>query len=387
MLPKTTWYSNQSIGIGTGMAKIARLISFLGFCFVLAACGLPRSAGVEREIVGGAGDADAQFALYPVTRSFLPTLEEWPVVGEAGLSWITASPGSRQQIISPGDTVTITVWDSNENSLLTSDEQRFVPLDGIRVAANGTIFMPYIGSTRISGMTPQAARERLQTELEEIVPSAQVQLAMDAGRYNSVDLVGGVTAPGNYPMPDLSYTVLSLISEGGGVNPALNNPQIRLMRHGQIYGTSISRLYSEPHLDTRLHGGDRVIVENDDRYFLSLGAASSQAQHAFPQDIVSALDAISIIGGVNSSRADPEGILILREYPNEALRPGMRGPRQEQVVFTLDLTTADGLFSARNFRIQSGDLVLATESPVNSVQTVFSLVGSVFGLANTASNL
>ncbi len=369
------------------MTQIARLIGFLGLCVVLAACSLPRGAGVEREIIGGADDAGADFALYPVTRAFLPTLEEWPIIGEAGLSWITASQGSRQQIISPGDTVTITIWDSNENSLLTSDEQRFVPLGEMRVAANGSIFMPYIGSVRVSGMSPQAARQRLQTEMEAIVPSAQVQLSMDAGRYNSVDLVGGVAQPGNYPMPDMSYTVLSLISEGGGVSTSLNNPQIRLMRHGQIFGTSINRLYSEPHLDTRLHGGDRVIVENDDRYFLSLGAAGTQAQHLFPQDSVSALDAISIIGGVSATRADPEGILILREYPDSALRAGERGPRQERVVFTLDLTTADGLFSARHFRIQSGDLVLATESPVSSVQTVFSLLGSVFGLARSAGSL
>ena len=65
-------------------------------------------------------------------------------------------------------------------------------------------------------MSPQAARARLQRELEVIVPSAQVQLSMAAGRGNSVDLVGGVASPGSYPMPDRAYTVLGLISEGGG---------------------------------------------------------------------------------------------------------------------------------------------------------------------------
>ncbi|MGI3187307.1 hypothetical protein [Nioella aestuarii] len=78
--------------------------------------------------------------------------------------------------------------------------------------------------------------------------------------------------------------------------------------------------------------------------------------------------------------------MILREYPASALRTGQRGPREERVVFTLDLTTSDGLFSARNFRIHSGDLVLATESPVSSVQTVFSLFGSAFGLVNAVTN-
>ncbi|WP_071675807.1 polysaccharide biosynthesis/export family protein [Nioella nitratireducens] len=368
------------------MKLFIRVASLLGLCCLIAACSLPRGAGVEREIIGSGDDAGADFAVYPVTRDFLPTLAEWPVGGEADLQWITASGGSRSQIIRPGDTVSIRIWDSNDNSLLTSPGVRTVDLTEMVVSGNGTIFMPYIGDTRVSGMTPSVARESLQSSLEAIVPSAQVQLAIVAGRFNSVDLVGGVARPGTYPLPDQSYSILSLISEAGGVPPTLANPQIRLMRGGHLFGTSINRLYSEPQLDTRLQGGDRVIVEEDDRYFLSLGAAGTQAQHPFTQDVVSALDAISIIGGVSASRADPEGILILREYPDSALRAGERGPRQERVVFTLDLTTSDGLFSARHFRIQSGDLVLATESPVSSVQTVFSLFGSAFGLANAVSN-
>lgn len=369
------------------MRRIFRNAGLVTLCLVLAACSLPRGAGVEQEILGGGDDASADFAIYPVTRAFLPTLAEWPVVGEPELNWITASAGARTNIINAGDTVSITIWDSNANSLLAAPEQRAVNMEAMQVSASGSVFMPYIGDTRIAGLTPQGARERLQTELEPIVSSAQVQLSMSPGRHNSVDLVGGVNAPGTYPMPDQSYSVLSLIAEGGGVAEGLENPQIRLMRGGHVFGTSIARLYSEPHLDTRLRGGDRVIVEEDRRYFLSLGATGLQDQHRFPQDIVSALDAISIIGGVSASRADPEGVLILREYPGSALRPGERGPRQQRVVFTLDLTTSDGLFSARHFRIQSGDLVLATESPVNSVQTVFNLVGSVFGLANAANRI
>jgi polysaccharide export outer membrane protein len=70
----------------------------------------------------------------------------------------------------------------------------------------------------------------------------------------------------------------------------------------------------------------------------------------------------------------------LREYPASALDAGQRGPRQQRVVFTIDLTTSDGLFSARNFYINSGDLVLATESALSSVNVVFGIVGSAFGL-------
>ena len=360
----------------------------IGAAFLLAACEqLPRGAAVEREIIAAADDESADFAVYEVNRGFLPVVEDWPYTGERRLSWLPTSGGARTQVIAPGDELEITIWDSNENSLLSSEGQRAVQIQALTVAPDGTIFVPYVGNTQVSGLTLQLAREHLQDEIDIVVPSAQVQLTLVEGRTNSVDLVGGVGAPGAYPLPDRNYTVLNLIAAGGGVQAGLVNPQVRLIRGGDIYGTSVARLFESPNLDTLLHGGDQVYVEEDRRYFLSLGAAGTQSQHLFPQDRVTALDAMSIIGGVNSSRGDPGGILILREYPDSAVRPDARGPDQARVVFTLDLTSADGLFSARNFRIHPGDLVLVTESPITSAQTIFGLIGSAIGLANQGSNL
>ncbi|TMM52705.1 polysaccharide biosynthesis/export family protein [Sulfitobacter sabulilitoris] len=347
---------------------------------------LPRGAAVESEILKSADDVDADFAIYPVTRSFLPSVAQWPRTGEPHRQWIAGSRGSDEQVIRAGDTIDLQIWDSGENSLLTSTEQRVANMQAIRVSTSGTIFVPYVGKVNIAGRTPDSARQAIQRSLEAIVPSAQVQLSLIEGRRNSVDLVGGVSQPGSYPMPDQNYTVLSLIADAGGVRDALNNPQVTLLRGGSIYGTSVETLFENPALDTRLRGGDKVIIEKDDRYFLSLGATGKEALHLFTRDKVTALDALSIIGGVNDARADPKGILILREYPADAVRPGVRGPRQTRVVFTLDLTTSDGLFSARKFDIYSGDLVLATESPITNARTILGLVGSVFGVANTLNN-
>ena len=75
-----------------------------------------------------------------------------------------------------------------------------------------------------------SARQLLQRRLETIVPSAQVQLAMTEGRSNSVDLVSGVSSPGNILMPDNNFTVLAAISAGGGVQSGIENPQVKLLR-------------------------------------------------------------------------------------------------------------------------------------------------------------
>ncbi|MCR8826777.1 polysaccharide biosynthesis/export family protein [Pseudosulfitobacter koreensis] len=364
-----------------------RFIGSLCLLWVLAACSeLPRGAAVDTEILKTSSDVEADFAIYPVTKAFLPSIQNWPSVGDEHYTWIGATKGSNSQVISAGDTLNIRIWDSGENSLLTAAGSPVADLTAVRVTSAGTVFIPYVGKVNVAGRTPDSARSVIQNSLEEVVPSAQVQVTMAEGRLNSVDLVGGVRAPGAFAMPDQNFSVLSLIAAGGGVDGSLKNPQIRLMRGGDIYGTSMDRLYENPGDDTRLRGGDKVIVEADERYFVSMGAAGNQSLHPFTKDQITATDAVAILGGVNPARANPKGILILREYPASAVRPGVRGPRQPRVVFTLDLTNADGLFSARNFLINSGDVVLVTESPVNGARTVLGLVGSVFGVVNTVGN-
>lgn len=353
---------------------------------ILTACSdLPGGAPSSRQMLAQSQEAEADFAVYQVNRAFLPTVAHWPATGtQERLSWIGASQGARNQIIQPGDKLYIRVWDSSDNSLLTSTDQKEIELQNVVVAANGSIFMPYVGNVSVVGLTPDLAREELQSSLEAIVPSVQVQLNMLEGRNNSVDLVSGVLNPGTYPMPDRNYTVMGLISAGGGISDRLNNPQIRLMRGGGIYGTSVDTLLNNPRNDTLLRGGDRVFVEEDGRRFLSFGATGTEAAHIFTRDRMSAMDAIAVMGGVNDNKADPKGLLILREYDAGAVRPGSRGPRMTRVVFTIDLTSPDGLFSARNFQINPDDLVMATESPINDVLTISNIIGNFFGVFSKA---
>lgn len=375
------------------MAIFARLLFVFGLIpgliLGLGGCNnLPAGSAKKEEILSQADSETGDFAVYQVSRAFLPTVREWPITGnEPTYGWIRASAGARNQIIQPGDVLTLNIWDSSENSLLTAVGQRVVSLEEVEVAANGSIFVPYVGSVSVIGLTPDLAREELQRSLEVIVPSAQVQLSLSEGRGNSVDLVGGVTAPGNYPMPDRNYTVLGLLADGGGVIPGFVNPQIRLFRGGQVFGTSVDQLYEQPSYNTLLKGGDRVVVEEDDRYFASFGATGIEALHTFTDDKLSAMDALSIVGGVSDNKADPKGLLILREYPASAVRPGVRGPRNTRVIFTIDLRDADGLFSARQFRINPNDLMMATESPINDVVAISNIVGNFVGLFNATSNL
>lgn len=367
----------------TGLVRIIAC----GLTLALAGCALPRGAGLESEVLAASSRAEDgtpiyDFSVEPVTRAALDRYASWPAVGEPALRWITRQPEPANRILAAGDSVAITLWNNEENSLITGPGQRQTSLGEMTLSASGEIFLPYIGTVRIAGMSPEHARETVQQAFTEISPNAQVLLEMKEGAASSVALVGGAARPGSYPLVNQDYTVMELLADGGGVAPGLNNPQIRLIRGEQIYGTSVDRLFADPGLDTTLRRGDKLLIEADDRYFLSLGATGSEARHPFPQDRVTALEAMALVGGVTDNRADPKGILILREYPASALRPDGSGPLMARTVFTIDLTSADGLFSAGNFRVLSGDLVYATESPVTAAQSVLNIFGSALNIAN-----
>lgn len=364
-----------------------RIAAALAGLALLAGCDLPRGAAIQTEITRTPDGVEADFAVYRVTREQLATYAAWPAVGdERPRAWVSRSAGALSPVIQPGDRVVITMWQSEENSLLSIPSQKRVDIGEMVVSAGGTVFLPFVEEVRIAGMTPDAARRALQAALVEIVPTAQVQLGMVSGRQNSVDIISGVRTPGSYPLPDRNTTVLSALSLAGGVAPEVRNPQLRLIRGGDVYGTPLAALLAQPTRDTTLRGGDKLAVEPDGRHFLALGATGREEIVYFPKEELSVLDATALMGGMNDARANLKGVLILRRYPETSVQPDPVGPRHAQVVFTVDLTTADGLFSAGAFTIRSGDVVLATESAITTAQTLFALVGSALRISGQVTN-
>ncbi len=362
----------------------AILLAFLA----LSACSLPRGAALQSEVLKEQDATYPTFQVVQVTRANVPSIARWPATGWHGhFHWPNTSEGSDASVIRTGDSVDVTIWDSQENSLITNPGQKFTRLEGVEVGTDGAIFLPYVNRVTIRGLTPAGARARVQARLESIVPSAQVQLSLQQGRLSSVDAVSGVASPGSYTMPSRNYKILNLLADAGGIPNSLRNPRVKLLRGKHTYSISAKELYKSGHKNALLHPKDAVIVEEDDRAFIALGASGTEDLVYFPKDRLNALEALSLMGGLNDARADPQGVLVLREYPVSKLRPDGSGPKLQQVVFTFDLTTADGLFAARNFDIYPDDTVLATESPVTKTQTVFQLVGSIFGLGAQAAAL
>jgi polysaccharide export outer membrane protein len=376
----------------------------IGLSLLLTACGTtPRGAGLEREILAGqdqviredgttgtaqGNDAEvpADFAVEVVSSSNLAKYASWPAVGETSRRWINRVDQPNTRILAIGDTVNIAMWSTEDNGLLSGQGQRLINMPPQQISSNGELFLPYIGQIKVSGLSPELAREAVQTAYAKVSPSVQVQLAASEGRSNTASLLSGVNNPGTYPLLDQDFTLLDLIASAGGIDQKLINPQIRLQRGNTTYATSVNRLMNDTALNTTLQGSDRIFIENDERTYLALGATGTQSPHRFDKDRITALDAMSQIGGLEATRANAQGILILRTYPESAVRRDGTGPRHVRTIFTINLTTADGLFSAGQFQIRSGDVIYATESPTMVTRSILGMTALLFGVANQTNN-
>ena len=365
-----------------------RTFLVFGGTVVLGACtAAPRSAAFRSELMASIRDEEAGVSFYPVDSTRLEEIARWPVTGLRPHSgWPARGNGPGTPVIAQGDRLDLRIWDSEVTSLITAPGEQATEMNNLLVSPTGHVFLPYVDEVHVAGLTPDVARRRIQERMESIVPSAQVQLTIASGRRNSVDMVSGVASPGSYPMEERDLTLLNMLARAGGVPDGMRGPRVRLMRGAHVYEIPLAAVYEDPARDIVLRGNDRVIVEADKRQFIALGATGTQQVVDFTDDRMDALRAVALMAGVNAARADPKGVLILRRYPPGAVG-GLDQPPTERVIFGLDLTTADGLFSAGEFDIRARDVVLATESQIPSFERVLRLFGSTLGTVSRIDDI
>lgn len=353
----------------------------------LQGCSLPQGAARSSQILSGAGSTpeealESGIAVVHVARANVGPINGWRSSDpqDRPKPWPGSSGSSTMGTLAAGDTVSVRIWDNDPNALMSGVDSKSTELGGLKVATDGAITIPYAGRVRVSGLSEEAALEKLRTELRKSQPTAEIQLAVAPGRMNSISAVGGMSSPGNYPVPPGGMPVLTLLAASGGIQPSIKYPMVRLMRGGKVYETRAEELMKGESADVMLRGGDRVTVVEDPRSFTMLGATGAEQIVVFDRDRMTAIQALAKSGGLASNRADLRGVLVLRDYAPNQVNTG--GPAAPSVVYALDLTSADGVFAARTFEIRPGDTVLATESPVVSARTVLGLIGSTIGINN-----
>jgi polysaccharide biosynthesis/export protein len=372
-------------------ANTFKAIALFSALAVVASCGLPRSGPTKREILAGSVEQRGNAFVVPVTPAVSRVTGVQPTFGFSDAFRKAGVMGS--DTISPGDVLAITVFENvKDDPLLGNTGQRVTPLSEIQVDGQGYIFLPYAGRIRAAGQTPEGVRQAITRQLEGQTPDPQVTVARAAGEGSTVSVAGRASGPGVYPIEAATRTLAAMLARSGGVAIDPDIAIVRLTRGGHTGKVWLKDLYANPANDIALRPGDKIVVEEDSRSFIALGATGAQNKVNFDSETLSALEAIAMVGGLSTNAADPKGVFVLREE-SEGIARAVLGRNDligtQRIVYVLNLTEPTGLFEARDFKVRDGDTLYVTEAPFvrwqKTLGAITGTTGAATNIANTAN--
>lgn len=138
-------------------------------------------------------------------------------------------PTPKNYVLSAGDEVIINVWGDSEMNL------------NLKVTPDGNIIIPNLGPISISGLTVDAAENRIRQELTRIMagisndgqaPNTSVSVGLGNIRSIKVNIVGEAVAPGTYTLPSLA-SLMNALYAAGGVNDIGSLRSVKVFRNGK----------------------------------------------------------------------------------------------------------------------------------------------------------
>lgn len=362
--------------------KGARFLALVALVATASGCGLPRPGPTKNEIFAGSVQRQGDAFVIAVNDRVTRATAVIPALGFGSSFEGAGRLGSDQ--INPGDILGITIYENVEDGLLASAGQKVSLIDEVQVDGEGFIFVPYAGRLMAAGNSPEALRALITEKLDVQTPDPQVIVRRLAGDGSTVSVMGGVGGQGVYPIERPTRTLTAMLARAGGVIIPPETAVITVTRGDRQGRIWFQDLYQRPSSDIALRNGDRVLVQEDTRAFTVLGATGAQNRVPFETQVLSAIEALAIVGGLNTNFADPTGVFVFRTEPAEIAnavlgRDDLVG--DQRFVYVLDLTEPVGMFLARDFVIRDQDLVYVTEAPYVAWQKTLTALTGVTGAA------
>jgi polysaccharide export outer membrane protein len=359
-------------------SRIARIgvlvtcVATLGACDVLSRV-LPGAGPTRNQLFAGSVQREGDAFVVEVNQRVTVATSLVPALGfpqsllNAGIA--------NTDMIRPGDQITLTIYENVTDGLLAGEGRNASQLTTLQVDNSGMIFIPYAGRIRAAGNTPDQLREIVTRNLDEQTPDPQIIVTREPGNGATVVVTGDVASNGIFPIEQPTRTLSGMLAAAGGTSVSSEVARVTVVRGGHSGTVWYEDIFSEPHVDIALRPDDRILVEEDSRRFTALGATGTQTVVPFDTQVISAIDAIASVGGLNPALADPTGVFVLRNEPEEIARLVLGRDDligTQRMIYVLDLTAPTGMFEARDFVIRDGDTVYVTSAPVTQFNSAVS---------------
>jgi len=306
-------------------------------------------------------------------------------------------------VLSPGDVVSISIFDVSSQPLLGSGAVENATASSVSpvvghstslpaetVELNGAVKIPFAGLVNIAGLTPSEAARAIEVSLKGQLKAPQAVVALVNSPLNAVTVGGDVNRPGIFNLSVRGEHILDVIAAAGGAKYEAYDCDIDLVRHGSTTHMWLQDLVDQADHNVPVEPGDRLYILHNPRSFSVLGSSMKVSQIPFDSQSVTLAEAIARSGGPNNSLANIEYIYLLRFEPKELVK--MLTRTNDMVVaddathqgkipiaYRINLKGGNGYFVAQNVAIRDKDIILMTKSDFSQLQQIFELIKSVTG--------
>jgi polysaccharide export outer membrane protein len=98
------------------------------------------------------------------------------------------------------------------------------------VRPDGKITLPLVGDVKAAGLTPLELQKKLADSLGALMESPRVSVMVQEARSQRINVVGGVTRPGTYPLAK-PMTVLDALAVAGGFRDFARTGKMFILRN------------------------------------------------------------------------------------------------------------------------------------------------------------
>lgn len=274
-----------------------------------------------------------------------------------------------------GDVLNITVWDHPELTI-PAGSFRSSAETGTWVHTDGTIFYPYIGKVKVSGLPLSQVRDEITKRLARYIEKPQVDVNVAAFRSQRVYITGEVNKPGIQSITNIPLTLLEAVNRAGGLTDNADWTQITLSHNGSEEWLSLQALFQQGDLSENrlLLKNDIVHVSrNDNLKVFVLGEVNKPSTMIMDRAGMRLTEALSNAGGINEREADATGIFVIRRMPTPASsdtslipEPSVFGSGDKvATIFQLNLQDATAMILGTEFRLKPYDVVYVTAVPLS----------------------
>lgn len=252
------------------------------------------------------------------------------------------------------------------------------------------IFLPYVGRVRAIGKTTEQLRLLIERKLKEQTPDPQIIIRKTPGTGANISVAGSVVAQGVYPIENANRKLSGLLAQAGGLAISADTARISIKRGNSQTSIWANDLYDSTSTDIAMRPGDRVFVKEDPRQFIALGSLGGQTVVPFDRDQISLLEAIGMVGGLDSRASNPSGVFVFRKeragtiQKLRSVTPMVTNPR---IVYALDMKNPESMFAGSEFYVRDDDVIYVTEAPFTQISKVVQAITGTAGSIQSTTAL